>query len=141
MSRRSIYANIRVRPTIPILTRTGNATTAGTAVPLNYNSQQFRMAFLLLVTGAVVDGSHTVSVEESANGSTGWTAVPSDRLEGTIATITGTNDDAIYEQGIIPDPLKPFLRCVVVQTAATTGATFGAWIILSSSNYTPVERA
>lgn len=139
--RKTIYNWLRVRPCITLLLRTGNATTSGVAVPLNYNSQQFRNAMLVFVTGTITDGNLAVTIEESPDGSTAWTAIPvGDRLLGALPATTATDDDKIYEVGIIPDPLKPFLRCTAVQSAATTGGTFGAYILLSGANQMPVIR-
>lgn len=136
----SLYNSLRARPCIPFAVRTGNAATNGTAVSMNYNSQNFRWAMLLFFTGTVTDGTVAVTVEESANGSTGWTAVPAARLEGALPSVTATDDDKTYEVGVIVDSAAPYLRAVATQAAATTGGLFGATFLLGGSNYTPVVR-
>jgi hypothetical protein len=138
--RESLYSELRVRPTVGFATRTGNATTNGTAVPMNFNSQNFRTALLVIATATMTDGTLAVSVEESADGSTGWTAIPAGRIEGTITSITSTDSNKIYEYGVVPDFAKPFLRPVFVQTGATTGGAWAALMVLGSPNFTPVVR-
>lgn len=136
----SLYNSLRVRPSIPFAVRTGNAATNGSAVPLNYNSQNFRWAMVIFQTGTITDGTLAVIVEESANGTTGWTTIPTTRLEGALPAVTATDDDKTYEIGVVADPAFPFLRVTATQAAATTGGLFGATVLLGGSNFTPVVR-
>jgi hypothetical protein len=139
--RESLYNELRVRPTLVFGTRTGNATTTGTSVPMNFNNQNFRTALLVIMTGTMTDGSLAVTVEESPTGSGSWTAIPADRIEGgPLAAITATDDDRCYEYGVVPDMSKPFLRPSFVQTGATTGGAWAAWFLLGAPNFTPVVR-
>lgn len=140
MARTSLYNSLRVRPSVNFATRTGNATTTGTAVPMNFNSQNFRTALLVIQTVTVTDGSLAVTVEESADGTTGWTTIPAARIEGTITAITSADSNKVWEYGVIPDMAKPFLRPSFVQTGATTGAAWASWILLGAPNFTPVVR-
>lgn len=139
--RQSLYHEVRVRPSISAVLVDGDGTVNGTAVPLNYNKQNFRNVMLVVVTGEVTDGEYTVSVEESANGTTGWTAVPDSRIEGTIAVVVADENDLAREFGVVPDFAKPYLRAVVTSEDITDGATVGAYFVLGDPNYTPVERA
>lgn len=115
-----------------------NGASNGTAVHLGLNKQNFRVATVVALTGAWTDGAYAVSVEESANGTTGWTAVPAARLQGS-ASLSAAN--SVGEIGVIPDPLKPYLRAVVTASAVTTGATVGAIILLGMPGQEPVIRS
>lgn len=136
----SLYNVLRVRLVMPIALRTGNAVTNSTACGLNFNTQRFRTVMLVFLTGTITDGSLALTVEESADGTTGWTAIPAARFEGAVTAVALTDDDKVYEYGVIPDSSKPFLRAVATQTTATTGGTFGAAFILGSPDSTPVVR-
>ncbi len=135
--RDSLFDETRLVASLNPAVRT-NGTANGTAVDTNLNRQNFRVALLLVAAGVITDGSHTVSVEDSVNGSTGWVAVPADRLEG--AALVALTTGARQERGIVLDPTRPFLRAVAVTTGATTGGLFCADIMLGQPAQTPVVR-
>lgn len=138
----TLYNRVKVVPCLNTAAITTATTTNGTAVDLDQVGQDFRSATAVVVTGTLTDGSYTVAVQESPNGTTGWVNVPADRVIGTaIPTITATDDNKIYELGIIPDPgTAPFLRIAVTSTTVTTGGTLSAFFLLGQSNRNPVNR-
>ena len=138
--RESLYHNVRVRPSL-FATVEADGTVNGSAVAVNYNKQQFRTVLLVVTSGTLTDGTFAVTVQESANGSTGWTDVPAERLEGSLPTLEADQNNLSKEIGVIPDAAKGFLRAVVTAADITDGGSLNAVFILGSPNYTPVERA
>lgn len=139
--RESLYSRIRVVPTIPITSITANGATNGSAVDLDQTGQDFRVAALVVVTGTITDGTHTVVVQESADGSTGWTDVPASRLQGSAIAPTSSESDTVYELGVVPNPgTARFLRAVCTSASVTTGGTLSAFFLLGSPSAYPVVR-
>lgn len=113
-----------------------NGTVNGAAVNLGATGAD--SALVVILTGTITDGSHAVTVEESASGTGGWAAVPAGRLSGTPPTIGAANDDTQFEVGVTA--AQPFLRVVVVTTGATTGGAFAAAVITGDPGATPVTH-
>lgn len=138
--RESIYSSVKAAAGIPVTAISTNGATNGTAVDVAQTDFNFRVAELIIMTGTLTDGTYTIAVQESPNGTTGWTAVPATRLQGTTTPITATQDNAIIEIGVVPDPGNArFLRVVITAASVTTGGTLSAIWLLSSGNRTPVR--
>jgi hypothetical protein len=92
----------------------------GTLNGLAVDAQSFDEAMVVLDVGTLTTGSLTVTVEESVDGSTGWTAVAG----AAFAAVTSANDEAVYVGTItLEGSRKRFLRAVaVVATAACLDA-------------------
>lgn len=136
--RDTLYSRARALRALNHSAISTNTSTNGTAVDLDQTGQDFRVAMLIAAMGAWTDGTYTFVVQESADGSTGWTNVPSDRLQGTAALGAA---NAVGEIGVIPDPQNArFLRCQVVSTGVTTGAAMQAVWLLGSPSALPVRR-
>ena len=139
--RRSIYNSVRAVPAVNVTAVGANGNTDGPAIGLDQSGADYGTASLVLFTGARTDGTFTAVVQESANGTTGWTDVPASRLQGS-AVLNAAN--AVAELGVIPDPARaPFLRVRVAATAVGTeagGGTVGAVLLLGSGSRTPVAR-
>lgn len=138
----TIYNRVKVVPCVNTAAITTVTTTSGTAIDLDQTGQDFRSVSVLVVAGAITDGSYAVAVQESANGTTGWTNIPPERLLGSIPTITNVDDNKVYELGVLPDPGNAqFLRVTITSSGAiTTGGTFTALLLLGQGNRTPVNR-
>lgn len=136
--RDTLYASLRAVQSLVPAARI--ATANGTAVNLNVNKQNFRTAMLIVTSGVVTDGTHAITVEQSANGTTGWTSVDAARMTGTPPTLTSADDNVTYEIGINPDASAPYLRAVVTVATATTGAVLGAMFLLGTPGQEPVIR-
>lgn len=95
-------------------------------------------AIVAITTGAITDGSHAVSIQDSDNGSTGWTAVPASQLQGPVPTILAANDDGVFEVGVAIS--RRYLRVAITTTGATTGGIVGAVIVLGDFRHTPVTH-
>lgn len=131
----ALYDSTVVRRSVSPALR-ANGTVNGDAV--NLGTWGADSAVAVVVTGAITDGSHAVSIEESDTGTSGWTAVPAGRLTGAAPTVVAANDDTQFEVGIAPG--KPFLRVVVVTTGATTGGILAAVIVLGEIGMSPVSH-
>ncbi|MFD5670240.1 hypothetical protein ACWHA6_38095 [Streptomyces anthocyanicus] len=115
-----------------------DGTANGTAVDRAVNGGM-QDAMLVVTTGVVTDGSHAVAVQDSADGSTGWAAVPEAQLTGALPTVDSADDSAVFEVGVRAS--RRYLRAVVVTTGSTTGGIVGAHIVLNSPRNAPVTRA
>lgn len=97
-------------------------------------------AIVVIATGTITDGTHTISIEDSADGSTGWAAVPAAQLQGTVPVIGAADDDKVFEVGVIDS--KQFLRVTsTLSGAPVTGGVYGAVIVLGDLRTTPVSHA
>lgn len=136
--RESIYSKVKVVRALNTATIATNTNTDGVAVGLDQSGADYRVATAVVYAGALTDGSYAAVVQESANGTSGWTDVPAARLQGA-ATVSAAN--GVAEVGVIPDPsTAPFLRIRVVSTGTTTGGSIGALLLLGSPGNTPIAR-
>lgn len=132
--RRSTYNNVRVAQGLaPGALRT-NAAVNGATVDRFVNDVYYRSATFVVQSGAITDGTHTVTFEESDDGTT-WTAVAAADLQGSPPAITGTDDNKIYEVGYVG--AKRYIRLVLTTASATTGGFVDAVVLLGVQ---PVKR-
>jgi hypothetical protein len=129
--RDSMFDDTTARVTLATALRT-NGTVNGTAVDTAGTGNNFRSAMLLLVPGTITDGTHTVTLQDSDDGST-FAAVPADQVQGTLsAAATNTPQRQAYLGS------KRYLRASVVTAGATTGGTTTAVILLAQGSGAPV---
>lgn len=132
--RRSTYNHVRAAQTLaPGALRTNGAVN-GATVDRFVNDVFYRSATVVIHSGAITDGTHTVTIEDSDNGSAWATADPAD-LQGSPPAITGTDDNKIYEVGYVG--AKRYIRAVLTTASATTGGYVDAVVILGVQ---PVKR-
>lgn len=134
--RQSLYNNARAKATLAIELRT-NGTANGTAVDLHENLDASRSAMLIVIAGTVEDGSHSVILQESPNG-TDWTAVAAADRQGAVPAVTSSNDNAVYELGYLGH--ARYLRASVTTSGATDGGTLGAVIVRAYPRRTPISH-
>lgn len=86
------------------------------------------------VPGVVTDGTHTPTIEESADGSTGWATVAAADTVGTLAALaTGV----VQRVGYIG--IKRYIRAKVTVTGSpATGAVMGAMVIRGHARVEPL---
>lgn len=132
----STYDQLLVKHTLGPAVRT-NGTGNGAAVDRAVNGGM-QEAVVLVSTGVITDGSHAVTIEDSADGSTGWAAVAAANLQGDLPTVVAANDDTVLEFGVRSS--RRYLRAVVTTTGATTGGIMGVTIALSAPRFAPVSR-
>lgn len=138
--RRTLYTHVKAVPSLNVQAIGTSTTTNGSSVDLDQTGQDFRVATLVAISGALTDGTYAFKVQESANGTSGWTDVPADRIQGSNPSLAATDDNEVHEVGIIPDPgAARFLRAVCTSTGVTTGGTVGALFLLGGGNGTVVR--
>jgi hypothetical protein len=136
--RESIYSRVLAVRAVDTTTIDGEGDTDGASVGLNQGGADFRVACVVLMAHDVTDGTYTATVQESADGATGWTDVPAARLEGA-ASVSAANE--VAQVGVVPDPAaSPFLRARVTASDITTGGTVSAVLLLGSPSALPVTH-
>src|SRR6187551_2242341 len=126
--REPVYTRVKTLRAVNHTAVVANGDTDGTAIGLDQSGVDFRSVMFVLMVGTRTDGTYTAVPQESANGSTGWTAVPAERLLGSAAVAAA---NGVGEIGVIPDPSSsPFVRLRVTATTVTTGAVISAVALL-----------
>lgn len=136
--RSTLYSHSLVRVALTSATRTNGAVN-GTTVDLGVFGNDFRTVLFVVQTGTVTDGTHAITVQDSPDGSA-WAAVDAAYLQGALPTITGTDDDAVFQFGYIAGT-KQFVRLVATTSSATTGGVFSAVAVLGAASSSPVARS
>lgn len=90
---------------------------------------------LLVIAGAVTDGTHTVSLQESDDNVT-FTAVAAGDLQGALTAVTTGNVNTVQRQSYLGS--KRYLRASVTTAGATTGGTTTAVLLLAQGSGQPV---
>lgn len=135
--RHSLYNVAIAKATLaPDVART--ATVTGTAVDRMTDEGGFRSALVVVNVGTVTDGTHTVAVQDSPDGTT-WTAVADEFLQGTEPAITSASDERVFEIGYVGH--QRYLRVVVtVSGTPATGGLYDAVILLGWPRRMPPAR-
>lgn len=105
-----------------------NATVNGTGVDLG----DFNAAVVIFQAGAITDGTHVPSVQESVDNSV-WTNTAAADLEGALANITTNSIQRIGYKGT-----RRFIRAVVTVTPGATGGVYGAIVLRSAGRHLPL---
>lgn len=129
------YDDIVAKQSVPPAARV-NGTVNGTAVNLQLNG--FESALVVLNIGTITDGSHAVSIEESATGTGGWSAVTGSRLTSAAPTLTSATNNTQVEIGVRAS--LGFLRVNIVTTGATTGGIVGVTVVGYNPGNNPVDH-
>lgn len=98
------------------------ATTTGTGVDL----AGYRSAAAVIHIGVVTDGTFVPTLEESDDNSS-YSTVAAGDLSGSFASITSAADETVQEVGYLGS--KRYLRVVLTETVASTGALVSALIV------------
>ncbi len=136
--RDSLYDEVLAREALPVLLRTANATVNGTTVDKSVFNNMFKVVSFVVQAGTLVDGTTTITMEDSDNGSS-WATADSSYVQGTLPVIASTADNAIYEFAYLGP--KRYVRIVATQASATSGGTMGAIALLGQARRTPVARS
>ena len=110
-------------------------TTNGVAVDLGQGGNNFRDVLFVIHSGTLTDGSYAVTVEESDSSGSGYAAVDSARVLGSLPTFAATDDNVWNSFGV--RPTKRYVRVVITATSATTGGVLAATAILGSGSNNP----
>jgi hypothetical protein len=133
--RDSMYDDTAVRISLPIAARTTNTTVNGTTVDLAGSGNFFRSVMAVGISAAITDGTHTIVLEDSDNG-TAWTPVDSQYLQGTLTAFTTASANTAQRQAYTGE--KRYIRAKVTSATVTTGGTVGVIFLLSSGSGQPV---
>lgn len=137
--RETLYTKTLARVALLPAVRT-NATVNGTTVDTSIFGNDFRVALFVVYTGTITDGSHAITVQDSADGSS-WATADSSLIQGSLPTIVSTDDDKVFEFGYVVSGARAFVRLVATTSGATTGGNFGAVALLSEGSVSPVIRS
>lgn len=138
MAKTPLYEDVLARLTLPLALR-ANVTANGTSVDKTDPSggvDGFTSVLLVAIAGAITDGTHTVIVQDSDDGSSFAAAAAGD-VRGT-AVFTSANANTIAEIGY--DGPKRYVRASVTGTGSTTGGSVGAIVVLGGETSKPVKR-
>ncbi|WP_280371158.1 hypothetical protein [Nocardia wallacei] len=136
--RETLYSKALPRVALATASRTANAAVNGAAIDLEQFGNRFSTVLFIVQAGTVTDGSTAVTLQESADNSS-WTTVAADHRQGSLPTITDTDDDKVFSVGYVPHGLR-YVRIVATQSGATAGAVLGA-VALCAGGGEPVKRS
>ncbi|TDK85480.1 hypothetical protein EUA02_29935 [Mycobacterium paragordonae] len=114
-------------------------TTNGVAIDTAVFNNNFRDVLFIIHSGTLTDGSYAVTVEESDSSGSGYAAVESWRVQGSLPTFASTDDNVWNSFGV--RPTKRYVRIVVTATSATTGGVLAATAVLGNGGNNPAARA
>lgn len=127
----TLYYNVLEQISLTIATRTSTAN--GNAVDL----LGFNKAYIIVVSGTITDGTHTIGLEESDDGSS-WAAVSSSDIIGTLPVIGATDDDKIW--AVEYRGRKRYIRVkTTVSGNPSSGGTYGAVVLKIFPRHAPVK--
>ncbi len=131
-----LYNNLLVKATVPLALRT--VTVTGTGVDRNEDGNGYQSCLIVIPTGTITDGTHTIEVQDSDVLGSGYTAVADAYLQGTEPAIAAADDDKVYEIGYLGT--KRYVRVVGTLAGTTTGGVWGALVVLGDPRTSPVVR-
>jgi hypothetical protein len=114
-------------------------TTNGVTVDTGIYANNFRDVLFVIHSGTLTDGSYAVTVEESDASGSGYAAVDSGRVLGSLPTFAATDDNVWNSFGV--RPTKRYVRVVVTATGATTGGVLAATAVLGNGGNNPAARS
>jgi len=128
MASRDLVNSISVAQTLAPGTRTANENGAGVDL------QGYESAVVVVETGTITDGTHTIEIQESDDNST-FTAVADADLQGSEPVIGAADDNKVYEIGYLGN--KRYIRVSVTVAGTTTGGVYGAAVIRGHAKSKP----
>jgi hypothetical protein len=134
--KRSVYNHSRAMASLHPAART--ATANGTGVDRLQGRVYYRSAMVMVHTGAITDGTHTISVEDSADNTT-FAAVADEFLQGTEPALGSADDNEVHEIGYTGS--KRYLRVTATVSGATTGGIYAAAVLLGDPTKPPVAHS
>jgi len=99
--------------------------------------QDYEGATVIVTTGTVTDGTHTISLEESSDNST-FTAVAATDMVGSAPAIAAADDNKDYSFGYIGS--QRYIRVVTTVTGSpSTGGAYAAVVLRGFPRHAPVN--
>ncbi|SDK30434.1 hypothetical protein SAMN04488074_105111 [Lentzea albidocapillata subsp. violacea] len=131
-----VYSTLRAKSSLVPVARTASAN--GTGVDRNDNGLGYQDAMVVVHTGAITDGTHTIEVQDSDDNAS-FAAVADAYLLGTEPVIASTDDNKTYDIGYTGS--KRYLRAIVTAAGTTTGGVYGATVILANPRVAPAVHS
>lgn len=128
--RKSLYHDTKHVNGMTSAAISSNTATNGATVDLAQTTGgDWRTCLFLVIGGTITDGTYTLSLEDSDNGSA-WAAVTgNDKVIGPSSTITATGGTAEIEY----TGNRRYCRVVVTSTSVTTGGAISARAVLGGT--------
>jgi len=126
MANQDLKNNISVATTLAPDAYTANVT--GNTVDLN----GYESAAIVAVVGAITDGTHSLTVQESDDGST-WSDVDASQLQGSFADLASNTNQ---EVGYIGN--KRYIRVNTTVAGATDGGKYAVVIVRGNPKVAPI---
>ena len=120
------YNNLSAVTTLPPAVRTANEN--GSVVDL----QGYQGALLAAIVGTITDGTHSLTVQESDDG-TGWSDVAATDLQGIFANLTS---NTVQEVGYMGN--KRYIRVNAIVSGATNGGAYAVAVVRGAARKYPV---
>lgn len=125
-----LYSNLDVAESLVPAARTSSGNGAEVDI------RGYHGAMVVIETGVITDGTHTIEVKEAdAPGGT-FTAVADADLQGTEPAIGSADDNKVYRIGY--KGTKGALRVDVTVAGATTGGVYSASVVRGHPRKAPV---
>lgn len=96
----------------------------------------FRDLTLVLVAGAITDGTHTLVVQDSPDGTT-WTDVADTRMIGGVVNHAELAENTVTSVSYAGT--QPYVRMAVASTGTTVGGVFAGIAIQSNPRHLPAR--
>jgi len=127
---RDLYHDLK--PEVSLHFAAHTSTDTGDAVDL----QGYEGALIIVPTGTITDGTHTISLLESDDNSS-YSAVSSDDILGEAPEIDSNDDDTVFSFGYIGT--KRYLKVKVTVANANSGGIYGALVIKGFPRHAPAN--
>lgn len=95
----------------------------------------FRSIAIALQVGAVTDGTHSFTIQESDDGSN-WSDIPAEELDGSLDDVDTDNDG---NQKVNLMTSKKYIRVNVSASGTTDGADYAVVIVQGNAYDEPVQ--
>jgi hypothetical protein len=118
-----MYDDTAARQTLAPAVRT-NGTVTGNAI----DARGYQVAMVIVSAGAITDGTQTIAVQDSDDGSTNWQPYAG-QTQGSVPTLATAQQNAVYRLALDTIPRR-YLRVNITVAGATTGGAVGATILL-----------
>lgn len=131
MANRDLLRNVFVTQTISPAARV-NGTVNGTGVDL----RGFDAAVVVVAFGTVTDGTHTPSLQHSADNSIYTNCAASD-VDGTFTAATSASSNTVQQVGYIGS--QRYIRLVMTTAGATTGGLSQSAVVAGYPRQAPTQ--
>lgn len=121
-----LYNNLSVATTLAPAART--ASENGAAVDL----QGYEGAMIAAIVGTITDGTHTLTVQESDDGST-WSDVAAENLQGSFTNLASDTNQKVGYHGT-----KRYIRVNVTVSGAANGGAYSVAVVRGNPRKAPV---